>query len=821
MPKVSIYLDDAKHPKTFKVSEKILEEIAREFQQEHPPEILFDITDDEENGVPIVTAKSPLEGGKEYRWKVAEEKWKNRKLIQNALFCSRASYDERPLKYLEECRGFHSVTFLIAANIYFDKQAASLFIANWTEGTNNQKKTLYVAFRGTQKHEDVVADFKIGFKTDLKFNGEIHGGFLDRMQSVSTEKIFEIAFLNKVDQIVTCGNSLGGAVSSLVHLKMLYDLENDGNDSKIDPENIINVTFGAPMIGNSEFAEHVDEKRYARNMFHFAYIGDIVPVVLSFGHIFEILEKNDSPKVIKDVQSQLRKVRPLFECCLGVAANISGAPEAKDIQKALESLKNLPLNSNQLQYVPIAKHLLIEEMGKGVSIKPVDGNPTIVERVLKSAIEFAIKGSLNFRKFHSTDNYRDLIKSSFRGFAPFPKKQICIDKEDCRMFQSENGHTYQFESVCSFTCGAFCPNTQPLNMDKQDVMFCKTCYEDPRTIENFFHVTCSEKFHANKPVNHIAKKIEWKKFRDKPDEWKKIFIDPDLDSHKMQIWQIVQATVGNTVAVPVQQILQQVSYTKGAFVLATELAELVGTRGLSKVVLSSAKANAIGAALMFGVSLSFDVVQFFRGKITAKEFAVAQFENLISSVASGGLSCAFSIGGAALGSLFGPIGSMLGLFVGGLIGGVAGYLAGKFSARKIAEAMGWCTTPEDEQKADLMVDAILLLEVPLPNGNLEEIREGDIMKCFRSKALEHHPDKLPVDASEKEKSECQLMWGLIDFSRNTLVAYSRDPHSLSGQVVKLVNKNWRMKKDQVDMLQMEKNIEEFRKIQMAKLAIRK
>ena len=61
--------------------------------------------------------------------------------------------------------------------------------------------------------------------------------------------------------------------------------------------------------------------------------------------------------------------------------------------------------------------------------------------------------------------------------------------------------------------------------------------------------------------------------------------------------------------------------------------------------------------------------------------------------------------------------------------------------------------------------------------------------------------------------------GMSDFSRNTLVAYSRDPHSLSGQVVKLVNKNWRNKKDQVDMLQMQKSIEKLRKTQMANLAI--
>ena len=664
-----------------------------------------------------------------------------------------------------------------------------------------------------------MADSKIGLKTDSKFNGKIHGGFLDRMQSVSTKKISDITILNEIDQIVTCGSSLGGAVSSLVHLKMLYGLESDGNDSAIDPENIINVTFGAPMIGNSEFAEHVDEKRYARNMFHFAYIGDIVPVVLSFGHIFEILEKNDSPKVIKDARSQLRRARPLFECCLGVAANISGAPEAKDIQKALESLKDLPSNSNQLQYVPIAKHLLIEEMEQGVSIKPVDNNPTIVERVLKSAIEFAIKGSLNLRKFHSIDNYRDLIKSYFRDFASFQKMQICIDKKDCKMFQLENGHTYQFESVCSFTCGAVCSNTQPLNLDKQDVMFCKTCYEDPRTIEHFFHVTCSEKFHANKRVNHITEKFEWEKFTNDPDEWKKIFIDPDMDSHKTQIWEVVKNNASNVVLTGVRQILQTLNFSRNSVALAAELAELAGTKGLSQVTLSSAKKNAIGAVVMFGVNLSIDVVQFFRGKITAKEFAVAAFENLISSVASGGLSGTFSIGGAFIGSFFGRNGTGLGYFVGGLIGGMAGYSAGEFIARKFTEAMGWCTMPEDEQKADSMVDALLLLEVPLPNGNLEEIRKEDIMKYFRRKALQHHPDKLPVDASEKERSECQRMWELIEISKKTLVAYSRDPDSLSGKVVKLVNKNWRNKMDQVDMLQMKKNNEELRKTPMAKLAI--
>ena len=38
------------------------------------------------------------------------------------------------------------------------------------------------------------------------------------------------------------------------------------------------------MLGNNEFCKHVNIKGYTTNMFHFRYVRDIVPIVLSIGH---------------------------------------------------------------------------------------------------------------------------------------------------------------------------------------------------------------------------------------------------------------------------------------------------------------------------------------------------------------------------------------------------------------------------------------------------------------------------------------------------------------------------------------------------------
>ena len=766
--RVAIFLDDLDSEKSFENTVNILEDIRRYFKKDHQPQILYDITENLNNREPIATQNTPLVGGRSYLWLDAREKWQDKELVQNALFCSAASYEENPLTCLLDNKTYHGVTELVAANVYFGKQAASIFIS-CAKGTEERKKTLIVAFRGTKCLEDVETDFQIGLETDDRFVGKIHGGFLKRMQSVDINQLFELSTINNVNQILTCGSSLGGAVSSLVHLSLLNCLHKAENPLVL-PKNVINMTFGAPMFGNFKLAKHVHDKDYARNMFHFAYIKDIVPIVLSVGHALEVLKQKIPQSSF--IISQLQTSMPLINSCLKVAANVMQNEATQNIQNALESLRvppsSLQNEYSECSYSPIGKYLLIQDFDGGVKMEELKNNPKVVERVLQSALDFAAANFLNIRGFHSLDLYKDLLKTNFKGLERFTRpRKICINKNDCRNFVGENGRMYQFHSVCSFTCAAQCDNTQPLSERLQDVVFCKSCYEDPKTVEWCFHFKCSDKFHTGDTADHILKKLDWESYRDRPEDWRNMF----SASHK--------------------------------------------TGGVGKTALSSIQADSIG---MFGVNLGCDAVSFFRGKITAKEFAVSTFKNLVSSLISSAVRCGAGIAaGIGVGILFGPIGVLFGGFIGGLLGSLAGYWIGKKIAHSFADYMGWTKKPEDEQKADVIIDALILLDLPIPSENLQGIQEADVNKCFRRKALQCHPDKLQPEASDEERAECQLEWGLIEFSRNVLVSYCREPHSLPSSVVKIVNKTWRKKKEEVDLQRMQQNIDKLRNLDPERL----
>ena len=212
---------------------------------------------------------------------------------------------------------------------------------------------------------------------------------------------------------------------------------------------------------------------------------------------------------------------------------------------------------------------------------------------------------------------------------------------------------------------------------------------------------------------------------------------------------------------------------------------------------------AYGTSLVNHCSLAF-----FRGQICAAEFASVVKERMVTSAAAGLAGTAGAVLGAVVGGLIGgPPGAVFLWFVGSIIGGVVGEVA----TSKLGEKLGWFTKPEDEQKADVIVDALLILEVPLPNRNFKEIREDDVMKCFRRKALQYHPDKLPSNASEQQKQESSLAWNLIDFSRSVLISFCQNRTCLSNAVVKLIDKKWRAQRDKIDMNKMQENIDRLRR----------
>ena len=99
--------------------------------------------------------------------------------------------------------------------------------------------TLIVAFKGSDTKEDWLDNLTLAQEADMRYLGKFHKGFLKRGKSISIEDIFASSKHYKASKIITCGHSLGGAVSSVVHMNLLQK----GSDT-VERRNIINITFG-------------------------------------------------------------------------------------------------------------------------------------------------------------------------------------------------------------------------------------------------------------------------------------------------------------------------------------------------------------------------------------------------------------------------------------------------------------------------------------------------------------------------------------------------------------------------------------------------
>ena len=143
-------------------SEKLPDKIAECFNRNRPPQFLYDVTDNlESRNIRVFPEKNQLSEGRQYLWVEDKDHWQDKTLVQNALFCSNAAYHKNPLEYLNDKRKYHGVILLIAANVKFGKQIASLFIAS-TDFPSKAAKMLIVAFRGTsikKRHRIGLADW--------------------------------------------------------------------------------------------------------------------------------------------------------------------------------------------------------------------------------------------------------------------------------------------------------------------------------------------------------------------------------------------------------------------------------------------------------------------------------------------------------------------------------------------------------------------------------------------------------------------------------------------------------------------------------------
>jgi hypothetical protein len=193
---------------------------------------------------------------------------------QNAVVLSKAIYAEHPIDMLKDQSTSHTIGTVCDITKYSPQKV--ILAVGEVDNTN----VLYVAYRGTDSRGDFMADINIRLKEKDNMPGaKFHAGFEERSNTVPVEYILMCAEKEDCQTIVTCGHSLGGAVSSIIALDLMK------NTSK----QVYNITFGAPFFGNETARKACGA--FKKLIVHYVDCKDIVPGLLSLEHTTSILMK--------------------------------------------------------------------------------------------------------------------------------------------------------------------------------------------------------------------------------------------------------------------------------------------------------------------------------------------------------------------------------------------------------------------------------------------------------------------------------------------------------------------------------------------------
>lgn len=142
------------------------------------------------------------------------------------------------------------------------------------------KDHMIIACRGTTGFMDALTDLNIMQRSLSLGAGAAHAGFLDRAKSIPLKYLRRQ--LIQGNKIVLTGHSLGGAVASLLTLRLLE------STPKFCHEQVQCYSFGCPLFADSKLAKHINS-RYRRHFVHIVSKSDIVPRVMPFAHFLYTL----------------------------------------------------------------------------------------------------------------------------------------------------------------------------------------------------------------------------------------------------------------------------------------------------------------------------------------------------------------------------------------------------------------------------------------------------------------------------------------------------------------------------------------------------
>lgn len=205
----------------------------------------------------------------------------------------------------------------------------------------------FCAFGGTHIEGDWTnTNFHLFHRIDKReFGASGHAGFFNRAIEVPLEGIGRMAREARVDKIVFCGHSLGGAIAYGCRLRWFNSISGDSNDYGKD--NVVSIGIGAPLVGGTDMREHIKRHIWLTGFITLVNGKDPIPRVTNLA----------APLINNAVSSIVSSV--IFA---SLGSKVGGSDTAANILKAVRSVRHK--SSKEIStYVPIGQYVLFEQNG--------------------------------------------------------------------------------------------------------------------------------------------------------------------------------------------------------------------------------------------------------------------------------------------------------------------------------------------------------------------------------------------------------------------------------------------------------------------------
>ena len=313
----------------------------------------------------------------------------------------------------------------------------------------------------------------------------------------------------------------------MVHLKLVKAFEGYEDLENNKPE-LFNITFGSPFFGNYVLEEDLKNKGYLENMYHFASTTDIVPAILSIGHIFKIIKEKmgifsawlENNKSHLGIFETIEKVAMCWNNTQKYSNEKTTLNEfLLSYDQLMKSLKpsNLYNSYNEINYVPIGKFLLLQKQQNGTHQATLLEDKKLIERIIQAATECHADNLSTMISEHLLACYLHKIKEHLGGLNQFPKRKLRAYSDDIKIYSFSKSYLH-VEPVSRYFCGYDdCQECSRISFYEQNeslvkkLIFCRTCQSNPHILEHYFHKVCSEIFHVDEKKDHLMYPVDLSK----------------------------------------------------------------------------------------------------------------------------------------------------------------------------------------------------------------------------------------------------------------------------------------------------------------------